>query len=318
MTIGDILMKTDTPVRIGTHDGSFHSDEVLAIAILTTLHPNHHIVRTRDPDTLSWMDVVVDVGGIYDNWENRYDHHMPNPPQNKDGHVYSSAGLIWRHFAHAYLKAIGLPRTFTFENTTIDLHTAVEKSIRIKWIEPIDRNDNGVTQELTPITVLVQSMRPTDPLKSKANFDKAFLETVSMVSHIFSRSCFHAADYAIAQTKHIVAEKDFLHDGKTVVTKHPIPTYRTYARTPVHFSICPSVECEGVEPNFIIHPIPQDGSKSLKTPVPAQLLGANRDMVEELTGLTGIAHIHHSGFVIHADTQEEAIQFVEYCFSCSS
>ena len=42
---------------IGTHDGSFHCDEVLAISMLSTLpaykpSPNTFIVRTRKPELL--------------------------------------------------------------------------------------------------------------------------------------------------------------------------------------------------------------------------------------------------------------------------
>lgn len=44
-------------VLIGTHDGSFHCDEVLAISMLSTLpaykpSPNTFIVRTRNPEIL--------------------------------------------------------------------------------------------------------------------------------------------------------------------------------------------------------------------------------------------------------------------------
>ena len=46
----------------------FHADEALACAMLKML-PKYHsasITRTRDYAVLEGMDVVVDVGGIYD------------------------------------------------------------------------------------------------------------------------------------------------------------------------------------------------------------------------------------------------------------
>lgn len=47
----------DGATLIGTHDGSFHCDEVLAISMLSTLpaykpSPNTFIVRTRNPELL--------------------------------------------------------------------------------------------------------------------------------------------------------------------------------------------------------------------------------------------------------------------------
>jgi uncharacterized UPF0160 family protein len=312
-----LTMTSDHPIRIGTHDGSFHADEVLAIAILSTIHPNHHVVRTRDPDTLSWMDIVVDVGGIYDHGHKRYDHHMAHPPRGRDNHIYSSAGLVWRHYAQVYLDKIGLPRRYEFGGTTIDLFSAVERHIRSQWIEPIDRSDNGVSHELTPISVVVQAMRPTDPVKSRATYDAAFLETVSMVSLLFERSCFHAADHTIAQTKHMVTEKRLLNDGKIVVSDHIIPSYRHYSSTDAHFAIHPSLRAEGLEHNYIIRPIPREGQRSAKTPVPLSLLGARREMIEDLTRIEGVSYVHHNGFLVLADSEEAAIKFACFCLQFS-
>ena len=45
---------------IGTHDGKFHCDEVLACYMLR----------------IDECDIVVDVGGVYDPSTHRYDHHQ--------------------------------------------------------------------------------------------------------------------------------------------------------------------------------------------------------------------------------------------------
>lgn len=54
--------------QIGTHSGSFHCDEALATFMLkqTSKFGGADVVRTRDPEVLKGMDVVVDVGGVYD------------------------------------------------------------------------------------------------------------------------------------------------------------------------------------------------------------------------------------------------------------
>jgi uncharacterized UPF0160 family protein len=55
-------------VLLGTHDGSFHCDEALALSILTLLPEYSHatIVRTRNPEVLSQCQIVVDVGAVFD------------------------------------------------------------------------------------------------------------------------------------------------------------------------------------------------------------------------------------------------------------
>jgi len=63
---------------IGTHHGTFHCDEALATALLKLLpaFADHAVVRTRDPAQLAKCDIVVDVGGEYDDAAKRYDHHQ--------------------------------------------------------------------------------------------------------------------------------------------------------------------------------------------------------------------------------------------------
>ena len=63
---------------IGTHDGKFHCDEVLACYMLRSLpeYRDAEIKRSRDPSVLEQCDIVVDVGGVYDPSIHRYDHHQ--------------------------------------------------------------------------------------------------------------------------------------------------------------------------------------------------------------------------------------------------
>ena len=64
--------------KIGTHNGNFHCDEVLACFMLRQLpeYKDAEIIRTRDPALLDQCDIVVDVGGVYDPNKDRYDHHQ--------------------------------------------------------------------------------------------------------------------------------------------------------------------------------------------------------------------------------------------------
>ena len=65
-------------VTIGTHNGTFHCDEVLACYMLKLLpeYKDASVVRTRDPALLKECDIVVDVGGEYDPSAHKYDHHQ--------------------------------------------------------------------------------------------------------------------------------------------------------------------------------------------------------------------------------------------------
>ena len=78
----------------GTHDGTFHADEVTACAllILCGLIDRDRIIRTREPALLNQCAYVCDVGGIYDASKKRFDHHQ----SEYDGEL-SSAGMVWQY-----------------------------------------------------------------------------------------------------------------------------------------------------------------------------------------------------------------------------
>ena len=54
------------------------SDEALAVWMLkqTNDFKGASLIRTRDPAKLAECSVVVDVGGVYDPAQQRYDHHQ--------------------------------------------------------------------------------------------------------------------------------------------------------------------------------------------------------------------------------------------------
>lgn len=55
-------------MKICTHDGRFHCDEVLACTMLTNFTKQFHkaqIIRSRDPAVWAQADIVIDVGGKY-------------------------------------------------------------------------------------------------------------------------------------------------------------------------------------------------------------------------------------------------------------
>ncbi len=65
-------------LRIGTHSGTFHSDDAMACMMLTrftNMFRNSEIIRTRDLNLLKQLDLVVDVGGEFDKDRLRFDHH---------------------------------------------------------------------------------------------------------------------------------------------------------------------------------------------------------------------------------------------------
>jgi uncharacterized UPF0160 family protein len=74
---------------IGTHSGTFHCDEALGCYLLrqTEAFKGAEVVRTRNPDVLKDLHVVIDVGGVYDPSE--------SPSQEPGARVPAAASPQW-------------------------------------------------------------------------------------------------------------------------------------------------------------------------------------------------------------------------------
>lgn len=92
---------SNSTITIITHDGVFHADEVMAVAIVSYFEPAADItvVRTRDTDTFSSADFVFDIGGIYEPKKGLFDHHQKNGAGvRRNGIPYATSGLVWNFF----------------------------------------------------------------------------------------------------------------------------------------------------------------------------------------------------------------------------
>jgi uncharacterized UPF0160 family protein len=113
---------------IATHDGSFHADEVFAIAALGLLGEPIEVLRTRDREVLASADVRVDVGFRYDPATGDFDHHQREfDGVRENGIRFASFGLIWREFGVRVCE--GDP----------EVADAVDASL----VQGVDANDTG-------------------------------------------------------------------------------------------------------------------------------------------------------------------------------
>src|SRR5690242_9388749 len=122
-------MKENT-MKLGTHNGSFHADEVFATAFLLKLYPQAQIVRSREKDVLSACDIVYDVG------RGKYDHHARDKEFRENGIPFAASGLIWRDFGKQILQKEGVDDP--------NLVNSLVAEIDENFVQPLDAQDNGV------------------------------------------------------------------------------------------------------------------------------------------------------------------------------
>ena len=151
----------------GTHSGVFHCDEVLGCALLkyTTEYSNPAIVRSRNPEIHKLVDILLDVGDVFDPESKRFDHHQGSfdqifsdtstenskEKQNGEDHVIikmSSAGLIYKYFGKEIIKNLASKWGSDLGSTEEEISETIIKihaELYDDFIKEIDAIDNGVT-----------------------------------------------------------------------------------------------------------------------------------------------------------------------------
>lgn len=156
MANNDLKLSTleNSTKKIGTHDGVFHCDEVLACYMLKTLpeYADAEIVRSRNPEILATCDIVVDVGSEFIPDKLRFDHHQATfaetlsslrPEFGENWNIrLSSAGLIYVFYGHEVIRNI-LKNRKSYEITDESLKVIFTK-VYEQFIREIDGIDNGV------------------------------------------------------------------------------------------------------------------------------------------------------------------------------
>ncbi|CAF0733046.1 unnamed protein product [Adineta steineri] len=146
-------MSNTNTIKIGTHNGHFHCDEIFACFLLKNLprYADAEIIRTRDPKILAECDTVVDVGGIFNAEQKRFDHHQKTftdtfhslRPEKPWTIKLSSAGLIYVHFGEEILKE--LLKKETMDDSVRDhLSKILFDKLYENFVQEIDAIDNGV------------------------------------------------------------------------------------------------------------------------------------------------------------------------------
>lgn len=147
---------------IVTHDGTFHADEVTAIAIITqVIGEDYELFRSRDPEVWKSADYLIDVGLRYDPEKNLFDHHQAKKVDTfSKQHIIplSSCGMVYKKYGKTYIKKVlsdssvvkelGIrkdPETGGLDISPANIEETYKKFYR-QVIEGIDALDNGVPQ----------------------------------------------------------------------------------------------------------------------------------------------------------------------------
>lgn len=183
------MMKITKIKKLITHNGSFHADDIFACAtlclVLEKKGEEFKIIRARDEEIIKTGDYVFDVGGIYDEKINRFDHHQKDGAgARENGIPYSSFGLVWKKFGKDLCGSE-------------EIAERVEKRI----VQQVDANDNGfniiapIIPNVVPYGIhdVVFAFNPSFK-EENPDFDKAFLKAGIFIKNLLLKEIEEAKD----------------------------------------------------------------------------------------------------------------------------
>ena len=284
--------------RIITHNGPFHTDDVMAVAVLQLLlekkRETYEVIRTRDEKIWPTGEYVVDVGGGYDAEAKRYDHHQKGGAGARENGVpYSSIGLVWKHHG---MELVSSERVWG--------------KIDEKLIQPLDKQDNGIPSYQPTekgehpyiIDRIVEAFYPT--WSESATFDERFQELVvffkqTLAYEIRGVEARYSSEEVIKKIyaespdkRYIVLDKYY--PSKHLIDEWPEPIYTVY----------PSFD--GAQWMLSALRKEKDSFGSRK-PLPASWAGLRDTELAKVTGVADAQFCHNALFIAAAKSKEGAI-----------
>jgi uncharacterized UPF0160 family protein len=288
-------------VRVATHDGGFHADDVFAVAALRRVDPSLEVVRTRDRPLLEAADVRVDVGLRDDPATGDFDHHQKGGAGARpNGIPYASFGLVWRHHGPAICGG--------------DERVAAKVDARL--VQGVDAIDTGFS--LT--TTIVEGVRPLDVSDLVDAFNPhwdeepsdddrlaRFHEAVGLAGSILERGL-AAATAATRATDLVEAAIARAEDPRVIELERSMPWHEAVVTgAPEALYV---VYPKGAD-DWRVQAVPQAlGTFANRRPLPEAWAGLQAEELAALTGVADAVFCHGARFLAVARSREGILELV--------
>lgn len=297
-------MRNDV-LTIGTHNGIFHSDEVVACAILCLINSNMsvQILRSRDNDMLKYCDLCVDIGGGI------FDHHQSGFNQTrKNGIKYASAGLVWKSYGKRLIVNLGKKY---FSRLSFD-SSYIFQAFDNYFISLVDGEDNGTSVQ-THCFSFVSSFLPlwfNNSIEDFNNqFHKALLTTITVLEEELKTLI--GAEVAKNIIMNNWSDDNFFANGILELPSQTIDWVETV------ININNSNETNPI--NFVIFPYPNGGWAAQCVPpsftekfsqriaFPYEWAGQTNKL-SKISGVEGATFCHNGCFFARANSKEAILE----------
>lgn len=290
----------------------------------TSKFADAEIIRSRDPAVLQDLDVVIDVGGVYDPATNRFDHHQREFAE-VFGHGFntklSSAGLVYKHYGKEIIAAtMGLPADHA------DV-TAVYLAVYKNFMEAIDAIDNGVNQwdskdppkylNNTHLSARVGRLNPDwNEDSSAGTLDARFAQAVELTGEEFKESVNYYAKSWLPARSLVLADLQARH---TIHPSGKIVKLTSFCPWKEHLHALEAEIGAAGQVKYVLYEDDREkkwrvqavgtspGSFDSRKALPVAWRGLRDAALSEASGVPGGVFVHASGFIGGNDTYEGAL-----------
>ena len=286
-------------MRVATHPGNFHADDVFAVAALQLVHGPLDVVRTRDMEHQAAADIRVDVGGASDPATGDFDHHQKGGAgERENGIRYASFGLVWREHGEALAGGA-------------DAAAAIDERI----VCGVDANDVGQTLvetlvgDVRPMSVsgVIAALNPSwDEALSPEEEDARFRQAVDLARGMLERELAGAA--AFGRARDLVAAAIRRAEDPRVIELDSNMPWREAVVTNAPdalFVVYPKTDGWGSQA------VPRElGSFENRLSFPADWRGRSGTELAAATGVEDAVFCHAAGFYASAGSREGIVALV--------
>jgi uncharacterized UPF0160 family protein len=287
-------------MKVATHPGNFHADDVFAVAALGLAAGPLEIVRSRDAAAQASADVRVDVGGRSDPATGDFDHHQKGGAgERPNGVRYASFGLVWREHGEALAGGA-------------EAAAAIDERL----VQGIDANDvgQGITESLVgdirPLTVsgVIAAMNPAwDEELTQAEEDARFELAVGLAAPIIEREIAGAAAFGRAH-RLVAAAIGRAADPRVIELDRNMPWREAVVSTAPDalFVIYPKSDGWGLQA------VPRHlGAFGNRLDLPAEWAGHSGADLAAVTGVPDAIFCHPARFYASAGSREGITALIE-------
>ena len=273
-------------ITIATHSGSFHADDVFALAVLTAFYPSADIIRTRDTQLINPANFAVDVGGIWAPDEGRFDHHQKGfSGRRPTGVVYASAGLVWAKHGADFIKLLQ-------PSLTAAQRRELSQSIDDELVQHLDMTDTGAAQGAPGSFGLSALIDAFNTSRTESNVLRTRGASVAEVKRLLAQSQLSQFKAAVEMVKGLLVrlvEKgaDELLGAEQVRDAHLYANGRIMVLPEPGLNWIKVVCAEMPNLMLVVYPNSSEGGFQLRTvPVEPESFKARMDLPEAWAGLT--------------------------------